>query len=317
MTGKTIQTLILLAGLGVGALWATPAQAGPGIVIDAGRLSPKARAALDTQIAKARATHPQAFSAVSRAPAMAREADARKRGRRGTITRRLKALGKDALMPMLEMVAVDGPSRGAMTEAAWETLQVGLLEAVGKIRDKRSAPVLEAILDQRAADHDIDRAAAQALAKLGTDGAAIKLVALARAKGPKRLAVLAGMGDCRRTMVAETLAELLGQHPKESTAKVLARSLGKVGNSWAWKMPSVAASGEGPDTRAIAAAALVDGFVAYGEGHTRRVLAKAILLVDDPTTPGLIQSARRGASVELDAALTKLAQRFAHNPIRR
>jgi len=308
--------LIALASLALVALFAAEAHAGSGVVIDSSRLPAKARARLDAQIAKARASQPAAFAAVAKAPAMAAAADAKKRGRRGSIARQLKALGKPALLPMLEMVAVAGPERGARTEAAWQTLQVGLLEAIGKLRDERAVPVLMAILDKRGADYEIDRAAAQALAKLGTDAAATKLVTLARTKGDKQLAVLAAMGDCRRTVVAETLAELVGKRPDADTARVIARSLGAVGNSWAWSMPSVAATGEGPDTRATAAEALMATFIAY-DGHTRRVAAKAILLVDDSATPALIAKARQGADAELSAALDKLAEWLARNPIRR
>ena len=307
--------LLLLGGLAV-ALWTTSAQAGPGVVIDSSRLPSTARSALRSAIQKARATRPQAFERVAAAPALAVRVDAAKRGRFGSITPQLKALGKAALLPMLEMVAVDGPARGQMSDGAWLALRVGLIEAVGMLRDRRAAPVLAAILDSPATEVSVDRAAAQALGRLGTDRAAAKLVSLARKTGPKRLAVLAGIGDCRREVVAETLAELMRAHPADATAQVLARSLGKVGNSWAWKTSIVAASGEGPATRAIAAEALMDAFVHY-DGRARKLAAKAILVVDHPSTPSLISAARRSASAELSAALDRLAKRFASSPLRR
>jgi HEAT repeat protein len=148
---------------------------------------------------------------------------------------------------------------------------------------------------------------------VGTDSAASKLVALSKA-GPKQKAVLAGMGECRRTKVADALAKALASKPDDDTAKHVIKSLGNVGSAWAWKTPVVAASGEEAAVRKAAAQALVAAFVAY-EGEARKGAASAILVVDDPSTPALIDAAKKktpALSGELDA----LAARFANSPLR-
>lgn len=40
------------------------------------------------------------------------------------------------------------------------------------------------------------------------------------------------------------------------------------------------------------------------------------MVVDEPTTPALVQAARAGASAEANAALDELLRRFANDPAR-
>ncbi|MDD5306994.1 MAG: HEAT repeat domain-containing protein [Deltaproteobacteria bacterium] len=315
MKHSTTKAIFLTAALTLGFA-GREALAGPGVVIDSSRLPEQARASLKRCIAKVRASHPEAFDRVAAAPAMAASFDRTKRGPLASITLPLKALGREALFPMLNMVAVEGPNRGELSDTAWLALRVSLLEAIGILRDRRAEPVLEAILDGGPPEYEIDRAAAQALARIGSDEAAGKLIAMARAPGPKRLAALTGIGDCRRAAVAEALANLLARHPAPEVAGVIARSLGDVGNSWAWRTAVVAASGEEEATRATAARALVSAFAVY-DGQARRLIGKAVLVVDHPSTPALIEAARAGAPADAAAELDRLAERFARNPIRR
>jgi RNase P/RNase MRP subunit POP5 len=174
--------------------------------------------------------------------------------------------------------------------------------------------VLRAVVDGPESNFAVMKAAAEALGKVGTDSAAARLVALAKAAGPKQKAVLAGMGECRRTKVAEALAAALRGRPDEATAKLVLRSLGNVGSAWAWKTPVIAVSGEEAAVRSIAAKALVSAFVAY-EGDARSDAASAILVVDDASTPALIAAAKQKATAEVRAELDKLAVRFANSPL--
>jgi RNase P/RNase MRP subunit POP5 len=226
----------------------------------------------------------------------------------------LKGLGATALFPMLAEVSVDASPRGDLSESAWTAWRVGLLEAVGMLRDPRSEPVLRAVLDSPETNFAVVKAAAEALGRVGSDAAAAKLVAMAKAKGPKQAAVMAGMGECRRTKVAEALAAAIGARPDDATAKLLLRSLGNVGSAWAWKTPVIAASGEEAAVRSAAAKALVGAFVAY-EGEARSDATSAILVVDEASTPALIAAAKQKASPEARAALDALAARFAKSPL--
>ncbi|AKT38608.1 hypothetical protein [Chondromyces crocatus] len=306
--------LALTLGLAT-AGWPVEAQAA-GAVISTAQLSPAERTQLTTDITKAKAAYPDAFMAVEQARQMLPELDETKRGRMAVVTPMLKSLGPSALHAMLEQLAIDGGEQGKLSESAWLAWRTSLIEATGMLRDDRAAPVLNAVLDGAMTDFEVMREAAAALGKLGTDAAATKLIGLATARGPKQTAILAGMGMCRRLSVAKTLATALPTHRDETTARLVVRALGDVGSAWAWKTPVIAASGEGKATRAEAARALVDAFVTR-DGEVRRTAATAILVVDDPSTPALIEAARKQASAETAAALDVLARRFANSPLHR
>lgn len=304
---------LLAIGLLLGAASANAAE---GVLIGPDKLSDKDRAALVTAVASAKTEKPAAFDSLAQLRADMPALDAQKRGRLVPVSAILKGFGRDALFPMLAELALDGQKRSEWNDSTWTAWRVGLLEAVGMLRDGRAAPVLTAVLDSSEESFDIVRAAASALGKLGTDAAAAKLVALSKTSGAKQKAVLAGMGDCRRTIVAETLAAALSKEKNADTAAILARSLGDVGSAWAWKTPIVAASGEEQAVRSAAAKALVGAYL-HHEGETRTAMGKAILLVDHPSTPALIEDAKRGANDEGKRALDALGNKFSKNPIRR
>jgi len=219
----------------------------------------------------------------------------------------------------LSELAVEG-GRGSLTDTAWLAWRLNLLEAVGGLRDPRATSVLEAIVASPEQDFLLVRAAATALGKLNHDAAAMKLIAASRLGAPgRRLAVLAGMGHCRRTPVARRLAEALravrGRPGEERAVKHLARALGDVGNAWAWQTPEVQASGDESAVRGVAAEALVEAYRDTENVASRRLLTKAILVVDDPTTRGRIAAAREGANASQRAALDELERRVDRNPL--
>jgi len=282
-----------------------------GIGVQSKHLKAKDRVALKADVAKARLANASVFTKVAEAPKLAIEADQLKRGRAASITLPLSALGKDALFPMLEMLALDGPSRGAMNDSSWTTLRVGLIEAVGLIRDTRATPVLNAILD-RENDFEVVRAAAEALGRVGDDASAKKLARLAVTNNPKQAAVVSALGECRRTTAANALAKLTST-TDEAQLLTVVKSLGTVGNAWAWQTPDIAKTGEGAQVRAVAARALMGVFVKNG-GYMRSKAARAILVVNDPATPALIAAAKQGANADVSRALDALATQVAQNP---
>jgi HEAT repeat protein len=304
---------VLSAGLVLGAL-AGEASAAEGVVIHPSLIPAGARATLLADIESAKTAHPSAFVAVAEVRKQLPELDAKKRGRAAPVTPMLKSIGAPGLFPMLAELAVEASARGDLTDSAWSAWRVGLLEAVGSIRDPRSEAVLTAILESPEADFAVVKAAAEALGKVGTDRAAAKLVAMSKAAGPKQKAILAGMGECRRTKTTEALAKALAARPDEETAKLVIRSLGNAGSAWAWKTPAIAVSGEEAAVRKLAAQALVDAFVAY-EGEARKGASSAILVVADPSTPGLIEAAKKQKPA-LTSELDALAARFTKSPIR-
>jgi hypothetical protein len=313
-TMTTMKLISVLAAIALTSLAGLGSARADGVA-DVRQLDAKQRSVLVAKIAQARAQQPAAFARIAKAPALAVELDRNRRGRFAPVGPHLRRLGKPALMPMLEMLAVSGPRRSDLNDRAWLALRVGLLEAVGAQREPIAQPVLNAILDAES-DYWVVRAAAEAIGRYGDDASAKKLIALARTPGPKQDAVLSAIGDCRRRVVAEALSEMLRSAPSEGQARLLIDALGGVGNSWAWKTPNVAKYGEESPVRAAAARALVAAFVRY-DGQLQLQAQKAILLVDDPSTPELINAARSRATPAQRAALEKLAAKLDKNPLRR
>jgi hypothetical protein len=290
-----------------------PALAAPGIGLEAAKLPPQARTELNANIAKARISDPGAFREVRDIVAHAREADSRARGRKAPTSQKLSGLGTKALLPMLELVAVDAPQLAANETAADRaSVNRDVLEAIGLLRDARAMPVLVAVL-ARESDFDTTRTAAEAVARLDTDEAATALIgALNKASGDRATAILSGMGSCHRTVVAKALADRLATRQDDKTARHVVKALGHVGNAWAWK--TLSARGDEAASRETAARALVSAFVQYN-GEVREAAAKALLVVDDSHTTALIEAARRSAPADVAVALDDLARRVASNPI--
>lgn len=305
-------TCLAIAGL----LLAPAARASQGVLLAPSQLPAQELSELGSQIAQARHDHPRAFRAVHAVRERIAELDGTRRGRYVPVGPMLKGLGPDALLPMLELLALDAEPQGALSASAWLALRAGLVEAVGSLRDPRARAVLTAILDASDGEFLVVRTAAEALGKLADDAAVEKLVSLANASAEKRAAALAGMGECRRTTIALALSKAISEKPDEARAKAIVTSLGRVGNAWAWRTPAVRVhANEERETRQTAARALMFAFTRY-TGSLRQAASNALLVVNDPSTPALVKSARANASPELLRALEVFARRFDENPIR-
>lgn len=289
-----------------------------GAGLDASALAPATQNELRTEIEKARATVPELFKAVADIAAQAKELDANARTQGIPLTLHFKPLGNRALYPMLEALVFDSHAPADLPPSAAAALRLGLIESVGSIRDPRAIPVLAKLLELGRDDQTV-RVSAQGLARIGTDESLGILTAAAlKAKttdagNARERAILSGMHDARRESAARFLAKRLQQNPDNETARIIAKSLGGVGNSWAWK--TLSDQREASATRSIAASTLVDAYVRFGP-EFREQATKAILVIDEASTPSLIAVARKGASTDLAAALDELERRFAANPIR-
>ncbi len=271
---------------------------------------------LAAEIAAARKAHPEAFAQVA---AIRRDADALYAKRRGggvaPMGRTFKQLGPNALMPMLDALLNPEAEGGPVTEGGRLSLTIGLLDAVGTLRDPRALPVLEALLDSRTESPGVTRAAADAYGFMQTDAVAARLVALSRGGDARARAVREGMGSCRRVVVAQALAAAVPEVGEVREQVELARTLGDVGNAWAWKTPSVVTRGEENEVRLIAARALVDAFLRW-DGDARQAASNALLVVDARDTVALIKNATAKATPEQRAALERLEARLATTPLR-
>lgn len=223
-------------------------------------------------------------------------------GRKPPLALQLHALGAKALPSMLDMLA-HGRATGAT--------KLAVIEAVGLHRDPRSVQLLGSLLAKDDADYATARTVTEAIARMGTDDAVRRITsALATAKGDRARGILAGMGSCHREAIARALADRVSS-ADDATMLAIVRSLGDVGNAWAWQ--TLKTRGEETATRAIAARTLVDIYVHHAS--LRGAAGDALLVVDDPATPALVDTMRARADASTLAALDALAQRFAKSPL--
>ena len=118
------------------------------------------------------------------------------------ITPALRALGQDALYPILERLMLQADARSRMTPSAQTAWSVNLLEALGSLRSPAAEAALRQVSEKSSTMNPlILRSATAALAKIGSDSAAKHLITLSRGKSIRAVAALAGMGHCRRCLL--------------------------------------------------------------------------------------------------------------------
>ncbi len=258
------------------------------------------------EVAAARARDPAAFARV--ASARRRLAEGAPGGRRAaTTTLALRRQGAAEIWPLIAAVeaATAAPASGG-TEVE---VELGLVEALGASRDPRARPALAAWLGRHRGDPRRTRAGAAALGRLGDDAAVAALLDLA-ARAPEDLALLAGLGECRRLPVAEYLVQALAAGPDAERARVLARALRDVAAARVWQTPAVRASGEGDAVRALAVDALLAAAVAASPA-LRDELARALVAIDHPETAARLAAARSRVAPQLRTELDALADAMA------
>ncbi|AKQ63562.1 hypothetical protein A176_000474 [Myxococcus hansupus] len=272
---------------------------------------------LQEQITRARRTHPQAFLRLAVAASRVDAMDAKKQATLAATAPGLRALGPEALWPMVERLAFPSQDKSSlpMRESARLALTVGLVEATGALRDARLAPLWMELLEARDTPPLVLHAAAGALARLETLDAANALIAFARQEGPRGEAALDALGLCRRLVATRALAEALDARPDRERMRHIARALGDAGSVWAWKTPGVKARSEEGAIRRVAAEALVRVYLGT-DGDVRRAVSNALLRVDAPETPALIDAARARAEPPQQAELDALSERLRRNPLR-
>jgi hypothetical protein len=220
----------------------------------------------------------------------------------------LRALGGAALLPMLHALAFEAPS-GTLSARERTAYVVGMLEAVGLLRDPRSGPVLVAVLEGASKDAAVLRAAAEATGRLCGDPELAALTRHTAIADPLRVAAIAGLGECRRIESARHLATLLASAPDDASAEPIARALGVVGSSWAWKALGPAAAAKGLAVREVAARALVSALPKRG-GEARAQIAKSVLLLEHPIVPELLRKETTAANAETKVVIDRLQKQI-------
>lgn len=298
----------------VGLLLATPgvAMATGGVLGNSVEvLSDAAALELKAEIEAAAVAYPDHFAAVDQLIGEAGELDARKRGRMAPFSPMFKRLGENAHMAIIEALLFEGPAQRALKDDAWFALRAGLIEAAGRSRDPRLVPVLSAYLAGPETEHYAIRAAAEALGRIGTDGAVDSLIEAAQTRPLKKGAILSGMGYCRRLPVANYLAGELAQAQSEESREILVKALSTVGNEYAWKTTAMQRfAAEEASVRQVAARALFDQYVVEKEGLIRDRALKALVVVGHEDTRAWIQESPRLSNGELSAPLNTLKNRL-------
>lgn len=307
---KRIKIALCVAAFGVAlGLGVGDAHASGGIAAQAAQLPVPARAELAKEIEAYRASHPEAFEAVRDVRGHRPEFYKRFRNPVPVVGRELKRLGPSALLPMLNALAFEAPPRENLTDVEWTALTVGMLEAVGALRDARSGPVLRAVFEGAGARAPVQKAAAEAMGQLCGDAELASLTRHTAASDALRIPAIQGLGQCRRLESAKHLAGMLSAGADDATTTALAGALGTVGSSWAWKAMGPSAEATGMAVREIAAKALVAGFVKH-TGEPRAQMRQALRVVEHKGTLELIAKARPAADAETTVALDALTKQL-------
>lgn len=256
--------------------------------------------------------HADAWDAVATLRGKMIEMDARKRGRIAPIGTMLDPIGPDGLYPMLNELLQDKPFDHARPSVR-QGWRVGLLFAVGRLRDVRARGVLEQVV-RTETDIAILTSAAEALGKLQDEEAARVLMTESMGSSARAIALLRGVGQCRRIVMADYLAARLTTASGEDVDAVI-HALREVGNSWAWKTDVVSASGEGDQVRSTVAEALLNAW--FVQPERRNDIRKALLIVDAPNMAALLTDATGKVTAPIRDDFKKLTASLAANPLHR
>jgi hypothetical protein len=285
-----------------------------GIVIAPSKVATASRASLVKDITAAKRDHAAVRAKVRDVQGVKKDVYSKRQNPIPYAGTELKSLGKDALVPMLESLAFDASQRELASNEK-EALAIGMLAAIGEIRDARSTPVVTAIFQSQGSSTPIAIAAATALGKR-CDATELQVLEAASAEGNAlRIAAIAGLGECRRKEGVVALASILSSSADKDVQTKVVRSLGVVGSSWAWVARGKSEEQKGIEVRTTASDALLDFFVKNADlrAETRR----AFLKCEAPNAVAQIQKAKSGADASTKAALEGIEARLAKRAARK
>jgi hypothetical protein len=302
-----MSTRITKAALAAAVLCVAGTARADGLAARTADIPQPARSALARAIDADRAAHPELYDALRRVHGLRPEVYKQRRNPQPSVGPELRRLGAAAFLPMVDALAFHAPVLENGSPVEQTALVVGMLDAVGVLRDSRAGVVLRAVFEGGPAAREprVADAAAEALGRLCGDVELGAIGAHASTGDALRGAAIKGLGECRRVESAERLASMLASATSDDDARSIAMALGVVGSSWAWKAMGPAAEAQGLAVRSTAARALVEAFVRRG-GAVRSRCAAALMAVEHPDTPALLREARKGADTETAAAIDVL-----------
>ena len=300
---------ILMAAAAATWLFSTTASA-DGMVAASSELDGKERTALAAEIAAFKQSNPEAFERLRTVKGHRPEHYRKFRNPIPFVSRELKNMGPQALLPMLEALAFEAPERNGATEQEWEALKQGMIEAVGRLRDVRSSSVLQITFKK---DHPFSTqvTAGEALGRL-CDAGSLSLLE-ASLSSARRAAAIDGLGMCRKSAAAEILVGELDSAASADEAARISRALGTLSSSWAWRALGKSRAAEGLSVRRMASKALLSAYVRFGQAQTRKEIAKGITMVGHPDIRSLAASHRGRLDAEartrLDIIIARVEKR--------
>lgn len=229
---------------------------------------------LKREIADARRAHPEWFAGLAAIRGFTPEGYAMNRNPVPVVHPELRALGKNAVLPIVEALAFKAPDAWATVSARDEAaLNEGLIDVLGEFRDQRAVPVLRAIWQGAPASMAASKAAARGLGRQCSEQNA---QLLASGLGTDReSAAVSGLGQCRTVIGAQVLARAIAD-ARGRTLEERARAAGQAGSSWAWRAKGASLAAEGEQVRATLSNALV---AAWGRADTERpAIEKALMM---------------------------------------
>jgi len=274
-----------------------------GLMMEPSALSPSARASLEADIEAFKQSNPAAFDAVANVQGH-RPAYYRKlRNPVPFVGRELTRIGPRGLLPMLEALAFEAPARGGATEDEWNALKIGMLEAVGRLRDPRASEVLNAAF-ANASPHFVQVSAAEAMGKLcDARGFGALTGALRGTDADLRGAAIDGLAWCRSRAAADVLIVELDRAKSGSEAKRISAALGTLGSKWGWFALGKSRQAEGLAIRGVVSEALMRAYARF-DAATRIEIGKRLTVV---ALPSLRSVASRHDSALDPAARHELA----------
>ena len=309
-------TSILTAGL-IGAVALTSsafALGQQGVLLGSADLPAASRAALMSAVSADQAKHPDLYQTVAKLRGCTPAGYVDRRRPMAECGREMRLLGPQGRWALVSALVFEAPrssdGRQPYVSASDKAAFIrGALETLGMLRDPALSPVLQtAFLRGEAQFHEVS---AQALGRIATAADEALLTQHARQAGPRQLAAVSGLGECKRLSSAQTLAQLL--ETRAAPTDRLANALGRVASAWAWQ--ALVRSGAGRETEAtqvreLLAQTLVRGLVQYGDAASVKQLTEGLMMTEWPQVPALLDSVSAGKASDVQARLAEAKRRF-------
>lgn len=232
-------------------------------------------------VAAERARNPEVFADFDRI--LRSWLDARSPGRdRALLSRRLRSLGAEAVGPMIDLLAVSGFAE-PLHATAQTSLQTAVTEALARVDDPRSTPVLRALFEQ-ADTAPVRAAAARGIARSCEEPELALLLEHADPTDPLVDAAATGLGRCLRPRAAERLASLLDGAPDAEPAARIATALGSLASDLVWRAPSRRSDPNRNRIRRVAAESLLRARSRFPNLHE---IERSLRMIRHPQLPAV------------------------------